>query len=155
MHRHYMLGSLFLMIATACSDPGTGLRGTEFGGLEEPPLVPPTTYAALLYGQVLNADGSPASNVVVWLVGAERSATCRTAPDPWLEATTDAEGRYRLWAYTSAGENAGVCVNLLAQAGMSTPPVIASQTPVRPTFRIYAPYDSVRLNGVLPERATP
>lgn len=154
MDRQYLLFG-FLAIAAACSDPSTGLRQNEFGGLEEPPAVPPPTYAALLYGQVLYADGSPAPNVVVWLVGAEKSATCRTAPDPWLEATTDAEGRYRLWAYTSAGENAGVCVHLLAQAGLRTPPQVVSETAARPSFRMYAPYDSVRLNGVLPTPATP
>jgi len=148
MDKQYLLCGV-MMVAAACADPATGLRN-EFGGMEEPPLVPPPVYAALLYGQVLQANGSPAPNVVVWLVGAERSETCRTAPDPWIEATTDADGRYRLWAYTSAGTDAGVCVQLLAQTGVTAPPFVASQVPARPTFKLTAPYDSVRLNGILP-----
>jgi len=140
-----MCGAVALLMM-ACSDPGTGIKTDELGGLEEPA---PPTYAALLYGTIRSADGTPAPNVVVWLVGAEQSENCRVAPDPWLEAHTDDQGRYRLWAYTSRGPE-GVCVQLLAQAGMNSPPFIASEAPVRPNFRISPPYDSVRLNGVVP-----
>lgn len=136
MHRFFVLGpAVACILAAAC----------------EPPAEPEPAHLAIVYGQVVDAQGSVVPNAVVFAT-ADQSGECPAVAEEYLNpgpfrAETDSFGRYRALAQVLTQVSTS-CVRVViappAGAGLGRASVSSEQV----RFGMPA-YDSVRVDVVL------
>lgn len=129
-----LLPALGLMLFVSCTDP-TGLCGCS-----------PAPDEAVVYGRVTGPGGAPVAGALVRAVVGIPS--CESSP-AGMEATTGADGGYRILAYSFGGPP-DPCQHVLALAPAGSGLRGSDTVPFTVSFRgMGTPPDSVRVDLVL------
>lgn len=108
---------------------------------------PPELASAIVYGDVRNTAGEAVANLTIAATGVPPDSACQGFAEG--ASVSDLQGRYRISVGGFAADSNGVCLLLFARPAPGNL-VQLTTNPVRLKMRYAPPFDSVRVDAVLP-----